>query len=225
MKSLIQKRWIWGLMVFFAVVIAIVATAPYLTFNRANFADIFDGRFPDMSVAWLYIHVISGGIALLIGPFQFWKWLRNNHRNVHRWIGRLYMFGGIFPASITGIVVAQSTTAGLQGAIGFSLLGIFWFITGAVSLYSILNKDVQSHRRWMIRNFSLTMAAVTLRLWIPILMMILIPSGVEPENAFEIAYQFVPWLSWVPNLIVGEFIIRALMPQSAKSKTRLVTEA
>lgn len=212
MKSLIQKRWLWGLMTFFAVAIAIVAMLPYLTFNRENFAPVFDGRFPDMSVAWLYIHVFTGGIALLTGPFQFWKWLRNKHRNIHRWLGRVYMFAGILPASISGLVIAQGTVSGWTGTLGFSLMAIFWFTTGAMALYSIVNKDVQTHRRWMIRNFALTMAAVTLRLWIPILIIAQVPLGIDPEQGFTTAYQLVPWLSWIPNLFVAELIIRALVP-------------
>jgi hypothetical protein len=57
---------------------------------------------------------------------------------------------------------------------------------------------VESHRRWMIRNYSLTFAAVTLRLWIPILMV----AG----NDFPSTYTTVAWLAWVPNLIVAELI-------------------
>ena len=211
-------------MVFFAVAIAIVAMLPYLTFNPENFAPVFDGRFPDMSVIWLYIHVFTGGIALLTGPFQFWKWLRNKHRNIHRLLGRVYMFAGIFPASISGIVIAQGTVAGWTGALGFSLMAVFWFASGAMALYAILNKDVQTHRRWMIRNFALTMAAVTLRLWIPVLIIGQVPAGIDPEQAFNTAYQLVPWLSWIPNLIIAEFIIRALMPSRQSASHTLVQE-
>jgi len=212
MKELIQKRWVWRLMTFFAVVIAIVAVAPYATFNKDNFAPVFDGRFELGGEIWLYIHPFTGGLALLVGPFQFWKWSRNKHRNIHRWLGRIYLFLGIFPASITGFIVAQNTVAGLTGQIGFSLLAILWFFTGAMALRTILQGDTQSHRVWMIRNFSLTFAAVTLRLWIPILIMAQLPSGIDPELAFSNAYQAVPWLAWVPNLIVGEAIIQVLMP-------------
>jgi hypothetical protein len=48
----------------------------------------------------------------------------------------------------------------------------------------------------------LTFAAVTLRLWLPIL----ISSGVD----YIEAYQAVAWLSWVPNLLVAEWIVHRL---------------
>lgn len=42
--------------------------------------------------------------------------------------------------------------------------------------------------------------AVTLRLWLPILIMIFV--------RFTPAYQVVAWLAWVPNLLVAYWIIR-----------------
>jgi hypothetical protein len=49
----------------------------------------------------------------------------------------------------------------------------------------------------MVRNFSLTFAAVTLRLYLPI-------SGVAGVP-FEVAYPIIAWIAWVPNLIVAEW--------------------
>jgi hypothetical protein len=44
----------------------------------------------------------------------------------------------------------------------------------------------------MVRNFALTFAAVTLRLYLPAWMI----AGV----AFDVAYPLIAWLCWVPNL-------------------------
>jgi hypothetical protein len=48
----------------------------------------------------------------------------------------------------------------------------------------------------MIISYSLTYAAVTLRIWLPILLMIF-------SGDFNTAYRIVAWLSWVPNFIYG----------------------
>jgi hypothetical protein len=57
----------------------------------------------------------------------------------------------------------------------------------------------------MIRTFALTYAAVTLRLWLFVLMAVQTDlAGVQPETAFERAYLIVPFLAWVPNLLVAE---------------------
>jgi predicted membrane protein DUF2306 len=65
---------------------------------------------------------------------------------------------------------------------------------------------VVKHRRWMVRNFALTFAAVTLRLWIPMSFAAGIP--------FEIAYPAIAWLCWVPNLLLPEYYLnrRTLLP-------------
>jgi len=48
----------------------------------------------------------------------------------------------------------------------------------------------------MVRNFALTFAAVTLRLWLP--------ASVASGIGFEVAYPAVAWLCWLPNLLVAE---------------------
>ncbi len=51
----------------------------------------------------------------------------------------------------------------------------------------------------MVRNYAVTFSAVTLRLWL--LLLIVFNSEVEA------AYVTVAWLSWVPNLLIAELII------------------
>ncbi len=51
----------------------------------------------------------------------------------------------------------------------------------------------------MTRSYALTLAAVTLRIWLPMSQVAGIP--------FADAYQVVAWLCWVPNLVVAEWLI------------------
>lgn len=37
------------------------------------------------------LHVVAGGLFLLLAPLQFWRRLRDSHRRVHRWSGRLLL--------------------------------------------------------------------------------------------------------------------------------------
>ena len=59
--------------------------------------------------------------------------------------------------------------------------------------------DRAAHRRWMIRSFALTLAAVTLRLYLP--------ASLAAGLPFETAYPAIAWLCWVPNLIVAEVVV------------------
>ena len=56
------------------------------------------------------------------------------------------------------------------------------------------------HRRWMIRSYALTAAAITLRLYLPLLSHLGIP--------FDMSYPVVAWLCWVPNLLFAEWLCR-----------------
>ena len=55
----------------------------------------------------------------------------------------------------------------------------------------------------MVRNFAATFAAVTLRLWMPLLI-------IAAHLPFSVAYPLVAWLAWVPNLVLAELGIRYL---------------
>jgi hypothetical protein len=62
------------------------------------------------------------------------------------------------------------------------------------------------HRRWMIRSFSLIMAGVMLRVWVPVYLGL---AGVGLVNfSFETAYAAISWLSWVPNLLIALWMTR-----------------
>jgi hypothetical protein len=59
-----------------------------------------------------------------------------------------------------------------------------------------------------VRAFALTYAAVTLRLWLVALMGTQVAAGVDQVIAFDRAYVVVPFLCWVPNLLVAELYLR-----------------
>ena len=62
------------------------------------------------------------------------------------------------------------------------------------------------HRKWMIRSFALTFAAVTLRIYLAILPMLPV--------AFIGAYRAISFLCWVPNALVAELWLRQRLQQS-----------
>ena len=89
---------------------------------------------------------------------------------------------------------------GLPARLGFGVLALLWLYTGYRAYRAIRARDIAAHRRWMVRNFALTFAAVMLRLYLP--------SAMASGMAFELAYPVIAWLCWVPNLVVAEWIIR-----------------
>lgn len=157
---------------------------------------------PEMRAAFetyrlgIYLHVFASAVALALGPFQFSAKLRATRPGLHRWIGRLYLGVGVLVGGAAGLFMAFHAYGGPVSRLGFAALATAWLYTGFRAYRAIRAGDVASHRRWMVRNFALTFAAVTLRLWAPAAF----ASGIP----FELSYPVIAWLCWVPNLLVAE---------------------
>jgi uncharacterized membrane protein len=172
------------------------------------------GVHPDMRAVFkshplgIYGHVFGAAFALVLGPLQFASSLRSRLPRVHRWFGRLYLGVGVLVGGLAGLFMAFHAFGGLPSRLGFGLLAAGWLATGLLAYRAIRSRDVAAHRRWMVRNFSLTFAAVTLRLYLPAAMV----SGMP----FELAYPAIAWLCWVPNLVLAELLFNrtAVSPAS-----------
>jgi uncharacterized membrane protein len=148
--------------------------------------------------AGIYTHVFASVVALALGPFQFSERLRARRLSWHRWSGRLYLTG-VLIGGLAGLFMATHAFGGMVARSGFAGLAVAWLWTGQRAWTAIRARDIDAHRRWMIRNFALTFAAVTLRLWLPSLA----AAGI----AFERAYPVIAWICWVPNLLVAEALV------------------
>ena len=84
-------------------------------------------------------------------------------------------------------------------AYSFAALALAWLFTTGVALRHALRRDFSRHRAWMLRSYSLTFAAVTVRL-------VVLPLGLvtgDPVLATNLAL-----CSWILNLGVAEWLIR-----------------
>jgi uncharacterized membrane protein len=194
----IVKTSAWLLMLLLASVIALVSLRFFVLPMKEAAAPQFAGKFADHLVIFL-AHAAGGPLALLIGPWQFWSAFRNRFLTLHRWMGRVYLFA-ILIGGLAGLYLARIAFGGLPAQIGFGALAVLWLATGVMAYLAIRRGQIESHREWMIRSYALTLAAVTLRLWLPLFQSLHIK--------FLAAYITVAWLSWVPNLLVAELWIR-----------------
>ncbi len=148
----------------------------------------------------LRLHIVGGMGALLAGPWQFSQKLRDRAPGFHRWLGRFYLLS-VALGSTAGFAMAVVSSEGLATHLGFGILAVAWFGTGLQAYQLIRRGDIEAHRRWMIRNFALSLAAVTLRNYLPLMLFAL-------HWPFRTAYITVSWLCWVPNLLVAEWMIQ-----------------
>ncbi|HEY8571895.1 DUF2306 domain-containing protein [Phenylobacterium sp.] len=185
---------LWGLAAFLSVGVAIfsyrlLAPAPFVS------PDVLANLF---ARPWLFAHAGFAATALLVGPFQFLPKLRARRPRLHRWMGRIYVFACL-GGGATGLALAIGTTAGPVAAAGFAALALAWLFTTGQAFRLALARRFVEHRRWMVRSFALTFAAVTLRLYLPFGPMM----GID----FMTAYVAIAWLCWVPNLAFAELYL------------------
>jgi len=153
-------------------------------------------------------HFFSGGAVLIIGALQFHIGLRSGYPQLHRWLGRIYVAGVMF-GGVSGLYLAFYSSGGIVAHWGFGVLATCWLLSTGKAFLHIRSGRVREHRIWMIRSYALTLAALTLRIYIPITQI----AGVD----FEQAYQAIAWMAWVPNVLIAEWV---LIPRlSAKSGT------
>jgi len=198
MKTNWYGRAGWLIMMFLATGIALFSLRFFLP-DRPSVAPDILANLVENPVTFL-LHVAGGLTALLLGPWQFLASIRLNKPKVHRWIGRMYVLA-VLIGGTTGFFVAFSSSAGPWATAGFSILAILWLITTWFGYRRAVERRFDAHRVWMIRSFALTAAAITLRLGLP----------VAPALGYEFVsgYIVMSWASWLINLGIAEWYLRA----------------
>ena len=153
----------------------------------------------------LGVHVLSGILALLIGPFQFVPRLRHRFVRVHRFMGATYVASAT-ALGVSGLILAPTAYTGLVASAGFTVLDLIMLFTTWTAVRMILASRYEDHRCWMIRSFSLIMAGVMLRVWSGVYDG-LAAAGIV-DFSFETAYAGIAWLCWVPNLLLAIWFTR-----------------
>lgn len=155
-----------------------------------------------------YMHITLGGIALLIGWTQFSVKLRINKLKLHRQIGKVYVIAALL-SSLTAIYIALYANGGIIASLGFICLGLIWFYTTLRAYIEIRNGRIENHQKMMMYSYAACFSAVTLRIYLPILIIIF--------HDFIKAYLLVAWLCWIPNMIVAYLLVKQLQRQKDKT--------
>ena len=200
MSSLTQRptvlRWGRGILWVLAVLVALVSWR-FLVAEIELVMPAMLHHAQDRPLA-LYAHIGLAPVALALLPLQFWSRLRVRKPGLHRWLGRLYGIS-ILISGVAGAVLALTTAEGGIAASGFLLLSLVWLGSTARAVWLAMQRRIAEHRVWMIRSAALTLAAVTLRIQLPI--------GIATVG-FEVSYPLIAWACWVPNLLLAEWWLR-----------------
>lgn len=145
----------------------------------------------------LYAHIVFGPLALLLAPFQFWSYLRNRFRRLHRIIGYACVMS-IVIASIGSLLLLPRFQGSAWAATGFALLALLWLTTTLRAVVLARARRTEEHRTWMLRSAALTFAAVVLRL-------MTLPLMGSTGMTLTQSYDITAWASWLLPLAVVEW--------------------
>lgn len=192
-----QKRFAgWLLLVLLCLAVSVYALA-YLVLGEAMYPPNLAASFLQHQ-GQLKLHVAGGSLALALGPFLIAG--PRARRARHRALGKLYV-GAVMLGGIGGLSLAPFSFGGWATHLGFAALGVAWIGVTCAAWVRIRKGDVAGHRAWMTRSFLLTLAAVTLRIELPLAGLLGLP--------FETSYPVISWMCWVPNLLVAEVLVRS----------------
>ncbi|MDT8914165.1 DUF2306 domain-containing protein [Amycolatopsis sp. PS_44_ISF1] len=202
----VRRRWwwfLWGLLALSAIGIAAYFVPPYLTGGSAVPID----RAIVGYYASLVVHALPAGLTLVIGPWQFVPKLRARFPRLHRVLGRVYLIS-VVAASMAAAYAAAVTESGFALQVAFYILIVAWLYTAVQAYRTIRRREIALHRIWMVRNYALTFAAVTLRVYL------LVSMQVFPSVPFPELYTASAWAGVLGNVVVAEYFIvqRTLRP-------------
>jgi hypothetical protein len=147
----------------------------------------------------LVLHAGVSATALGLGALQFFPRFRSRWPAWHRRAGTVYVIACLIGGT-AALVLALGASTGPIASAGFGSLGVLWLGCTIQAWRLARARDFVRHRRWMTRSYALAFAAVTLRLYLPVLAV----GHVD----FDTGYRAISFLCWVPNLVVAELWLR-----------------
>lgn len=182
--------------VLFTLEIAAVSSMRYFTGSQTPPELILANAFAH---PFLILHIVGGMTALVLGPLQFVKRIRERMPAFHRATGRIYVAACAIGAP-AGLMLSLGTVAGPVAATGFAISAVLWPLFTYLGVRAAIERRLDDHREWMLRSYAITANAITLRLMLP-------AAGLMGFE-FMPAYRVIAWLGWISNLALVELYLR-----------------
>lgn len=150
------------------------------------------------------LHIVSAGVYVILGAFQFAPGFRRRRPGWHRAAGRLLvpcgLLVGLSALWMTLFYPHPDGDGGLLYALRL-LFGSAMVVSIVLGFAAIRRGDVRRHRAWMMRGYALALGAGTQVLTLLVGELIAGPPG-------EFSRALLMGAGWVINLAVAEWAIR-----------------
>lgn len=167
--------------------------------------------------AAVFVHGGAGILFFLTMPFQFSPAIRIKNLKLHKAGGRIALLSG-YVMGLSAIWmhhVLLPDTFGVRYVV-LVVMSIAMCITFSLALWHIINGNVQSHRKWMIRAVAITLAAVT-PLFVDMILFLLFG---QLENVFAVISQLQHDYGRLVGIAINLTIVEYIFSKE-KSKQKL----
>ena len=190
--------------------LSVLALLGFYYFYRAvDYRFLHEGRLgPSLfnKQLWYVSHAALALPVVFGAPLQFIPRLRQKYPQLHRWIGRAYVFGATGAAILA--VYLGATTEYEESRLSIVITGLLWLFFTLAAWRCAVARDFQAHRAFMIRSYALALVLVWLRLMYDFQeeLFFFVKNEVSREGTREWASWVIPllvvelWLSWLPQL-------------------------
>ena len=189
---------IYFIIAFLVASLIVVKAIEYLTpnFNNSFLSDkklVFDQWYK----YFFYLHIFAAPLTIFAGILQF---SLSRKAKLHRISGYVYMIAVLW-AAISGFFMSFKSIGGFASGISFLILSCLWIYFTAKAFAAIKRGNFEAHKEFMTRSFILANSAILLRVFS------FISNSYLDVNPLS-AYLFNTWFSWLPWLLIYEFMLR-----------------
>jgi uncharacterized membrane protein len=213
------------IVIIFAIFVLAVLAAqwpPFITFNPQA------GRLSSATHPWFFpvlmIHIVASTVALIACVFQPWQWLRTTRPRVHRIVGRIYVFAGVFPAAVAALLLAIVWFNNPITSVSDTLSSTLWLVITAYAFRLGRQRRFADHRRWMLRSLALTASIIvntSAGVFLGMFLTPLLASKFAGSTAVlnEVWSGLDVWVGWTISILAVEWWLeRDLLRRSARRR-------
>ncbi|MEI7026205.1 DUF2306 domain-containing protein [Paenibacillus sp. y28] len=150
----------------------------------------------------MYAHVVCACIAMLSGAVNFSKRVLKRYPRLHRVNGYVYV-AAVFLVCLTSGYMAPYSTGGKLNSVAFNMVNILWPGMTVVAILRIRRKQLDKHRKWMVRSYVFCFTNLFIHL-------ITFVFHAWTGLAYDISYTFGVYGAILVNLLLAELVIRVL---------------
>jgi hypothetical protein len=191
---------------------ALALLGVYYLYRAVDYRFLHQGRLgPTLfnKQLWYFSHAALALPVVFGAPLQFVPRLRQAYPAVHRWIGKVYVFGASGAALLA--VYLGATTEYEESRLSIVITGLLWLFFTLAAWRAAVARNFQVHRAFMIRSYAMALVLVWLRIMYDFqdTLFFYVQGEQARDGTREWASWVVPllvvelWISWLPQLRAG----------------------